>query len=92
MKIRDFRGNVGRLCESAHLAFSHRRLTEAAYISDADAEAAETTVWLDVAFKSGYVKVETHKTLMARYNQVCAQLVTMMNAPEQWCSQHERTA
>ena len=57
-------------------------------LSDADAESAETTHWLDTALKCGYVKAEIHKELSAVYNHICAQLVTMMDAPDKWCSEH----
>jgi four helix bundle protein len=61
-------------------------------LSDADAEAAETTHWLDTALQCGYVKKETHQDLSAQYHHICAQLVTMMDAPEKWCRQPERSA
>ena len=55
-------------------------------LSDADGEAAETTVWLDFALDNGYLKSDVHKDLFTRYDRICAQLVTMMNSPERWCS------
>ena len=61
-------------------------------LSDADAEAAETTHWLDTAKQCGYVKTEAHQALSARYNHICAQLVTMMGAPEKWCTATGRKA
>jgi four helix bundle protein len=61
-------------------------------LSDADAESAETTHWLDTALKCGYVKTEIHKELSAIYNHICAQLVTMMDAPDKWCSEHSGKA
>jgi four helix bundle protein len=57
-------------------------------LSDADAEAAETTHWLDTALKCGYVKSTQHQQLNDRYNHICAQLVTMMAAPNKWCGEH----
>ena len=60
-------------------------------LSDADAEAAETTVWLDRALECEYIKPDTHKELFERYDRICAQLVTMMNAPEKWCSNHQKS-
>jgi four helix bundle protein len=59
-------------------------------LSDADAEAAETTHWLDTALKCGYVKTERHQQLSETYNHICAQLVTMMDTPDQWCSDHTK--
>ena len=59
-------------------------------LSDADAESAETTHWLDTALQCGYVEAEQHRTLSAQYNHICAQLVIMMDAPEKWCREHEQ--
>src|SRR5690242_19388969 len=53
-------------------------------LSDADAEATETQVWLDIALKCGYLDTETHRLLHNRYDYLCAQLFKMMSAPEQW--------
>jgi four helix bundle protein len=61
-------------------------------LSDADAESAETTHWLDTALKCGYMKTEKHKELSAIYNHICAQLVIMMDAPDKWCSEHSGKA
>lgn len=61
-------------------------------LSDADAEAAETTHWLDTALQCGYLKSVAHQDLNAQYHRICAQLVTMMDAPEKWCRQPERSA
>jgi four helix bundle protein len=55
-------------------------------LSDADAEAAETQVWLDTALRCGYISVEFYKTMIDRYDHIGAQLVRMMSAPEQWCT------
>jgi len=54
-------------------------------LSDADAEAAETQVWLTIAFQCGYLKPEAHNELLDRYRHICAQLTRMINMPDQWC-------
>lgn len=54
-------------------------------LSDADAEAAETQVWLDFALKCGYIVEEAHGKLYEDYEAVCAGLVNMMSKPEEWC-------
>ena len=54
-------------------------------LSDADAEATETQVWLDFALQCGYIAAETHRDLSTRYDHIAAQLVRMKSAPEQWC-------
>lgn len=73
----------------ANLAESWRkRRYPAAFVSklsDADAEAAETSVWLDFAHDCGFINDETHIDLMLRYDQICAQLYHMMEHSDQWC-------
>lgn len=53
-------------------------------LSDADAQAAETLVWLDFALAFGYLNEPAYKELTKQYDQICAQLTVMMNQPEQW--------
>ena len=55
-------------------------------LSDADAEAAETSVWLDFSLDCGFIKQEIHAQLKDRYHHICAQLHLMMDRPDQWCS------
>ncbi len=55
-------------------------------LSDADAEAAETRVWLDMALRCGYLAPEEHDTLTDRYEHICAQLVKMIVAADRWCN------
>lgn len=54
-------------------------------LSDSDAEAAETQVWLDFALACGYITKETHRKLYDDYEAICAGLVNMMSNPEEWC-------
>jgi four helix bundle protein len=54
-------------------------------LSDADAEAAETQVWLDIALRCGYIDATAHDELADRYDHICAQLVKMMADAERWC-------
>jgi four helix bundle protein len=53
-------------------------------LSEADAEAAETLVWLDFALRFGYISDETHKELSDHYDHICSQLALMMAEPEKW--------
>ena len=53
-------------------------------LSDADTEAGETTVWLDIAFRLGLLPAEAHKKLLDNYDHVCSQLTLMMDQPEKW--------
>jgi four helix bundle protein len=53
-------------------------------LSDADAEAAETSVWLDFAREFGLLTEEQFARLFDRYDHVCSQLAIMMASPEKW--------
>jgi four helix bundle protein len=75
------------VCANIVEAWRKRRYP-AAFVSklaDADAEAAETTFWLDMALRCGYLNPATHDQLSDRYDHICAQLIRMINAPEKWC-------
>ena len=47
-------------------------------ITDADAEASETTVWLDFAMDCGYICNETHKDLLSKYEEIGKMLGSMI--------------
>jgi four helix bundle protein len=53
-------------------------------LSDADAEATETQVWLDFSLDCGYLLSEYHKKLNARYEEVGRMLGSMMATPEKF--------
>ena len=55
-------------------------------LSDADTEAGETLVWIDFAAHCGYLRETDSKELSERYDHICAQLVTMINQRDKWCS------
>ena len=75
------------VCANIAEAWRKRRYPAAfvSKLSDADAEATETQVWLDIAQSCGYLDGETHAELRDRYGHLGAQLARMMAAPEQWC-------
>ncbi len=54
-------------------------------LSDADAEAAETQVWLDFALACGYINNALHTELYQVYEQIAGGLVKMMSDPDPWC-------
>lgn len=54
-------------------------------LSDADAEAAETRVWLRYAQQCGYLADDAFDALDQTYDVICGGLVNMMRAPEKWC-------
>ena len=81
------------VCANVAEAWRKRRYPAAfvSKLSDADAEATETQVWLDIAHACGYLDADIHAELSDRYDHLCAQLVRMMAAPEQWCATPART-
>ena len=69
-----------------HVAWRKRRYKAAfiAKLSDCEAEAAETQVWLKFAVKCQYLSVEQGRELYGIYNQVLSGLVNMINNPHRW--------
>jgi four helix bundle protein len=53
-------------------------------LSDADAEAAETQVWLEFAVKCEYLDQSSIGKLDKAYDQIMGKLVNMLTRPEQW--------
>jgi four helix bundle protein len=51
-------------------------------LADSDAEATETQVWLDFARDCGYLSMEHHKELVARYEEIGRMLHAMIDHPE----------
>ncbi|MBD2452954.1 four helix bundle protein [Nostoc sp. FACHB-87] len=64
-----------------------KRRYKAAFIaklSDCEAEAAETQVWIKFAVKCSYMDIQQGRELYKTYNQVLKGLVKMINNPNQW--------
>ena len=53
-------------------------------LNDAEAEAAETQVWLEYSVKCGYLKREIGSELHRIYDNIIGKLVTMANNPKPW--------
>jgi four helix bundle protein len=81
------RRSTRSVCSNIAEAWRKRRYPASfvSKLSDSDAEAAETQVWLDFALRSKYIDAQTHAVLYDRYNHICAQLTTMMKDPDSWC-------
>ncbi len=65
-----------------------KRLYTASFISklsDANAEAAETEVWLDFALACGYIEESLQLDLYKEYQNICGGLIKMIANPEPWC-------
>jgi four helix bundle protein len=74
------------VCTNIAEAWRKRRYPNAfvSKLSNADAEAAETQVWLAFAVKCGYLDMELAGELKEVYNRVMGKLVRMLTKPEQW--------
>jgi len=75
------------VCANIAEAFRKKRYPKSfvAKLSDAEAEAAETQVWLDFSLEFNYIDKEKHAMLYDKYNHILSQLVIMINSPEKWC-------
>lgn len=74
------------VCSNTSEAWRKRRY-EAAFVSklnDAEAEAAETQVWLDFAVACKYLDASMARQLSMTYDHILGKLVTMIQHPEQW--------
>lgn len=67
-------------------AFRKRRYPKnfVSKLSDCESEASETQVWLDFAFKCGYINEEIYKELFEKYNWIIGKIVIMIRHPEKW--------
>lgn len=74
------------VCANLAEAWRKRRYQAAfvAKLSDCEAEAAETQVWLKFAVKYQYLEIEQGRELYQTYNQVLSGLVKMINHPDNW--------
>ncbi len=80
------------VCSNIAEAWRKRRY-QAAFISklsDAETEACETEVWLEIAYRCKYLHEEELKRLDTTYDHIVAQLVTMIANPRQWLIRPKR--
>ena len=74
------------VCANLAEAWRKRRY-EASFLSklsDAEAEAAETQVWLEFAFQCGYLKEETFRGFSVAYDNILGKVVNLIINPQQW--------
>ena len=74
------------VCANIAEAWRKRRYPNAfiSKLSDAEAEAAETQVWLEFALECGYIDQAVFMELDQIYDHIQGKLVNMMSNPEQW--------
>jgi len=74
------------VCTNLAEAWRKRRY-EASFLSklsDAEAESAETQVWLTFAVGCGYLNPETGQALRTSYDNVLGKIVNLINNPQPW--------
>lgn len=74
------------VCANMAEAWRKRRYQAAfvAKLSDCEAEAAETQVWLKFAVKCHYLESDQAKVIYSTYNQVLSGLVSLIKNPKSW--------
>lgn len=79
---RSSRSVSGNLAE----AWRKRRYEKSfiAKLTDCEAEAAETQVWLDYAFHCRSIENAEYERLFEKYENIIGMLVVMANQPEKW--------
>lgn len=74
------------VCANLAEAFRKRRYPKnfVSKLSDCEAEAAETQVWLDFALACEYINQVVYEKLYKEYNNIIGMLVKMIVEPEKW--------
>ncbi|ERT04761.1 four helix bundle family protein [Lyngbya aestuarii BL J] len=74
------------VCANLAEAWRRRRYKGSflARLNDAEAEAAETQVWLKFAVKCDYLELHQARELYSRYNQILGIIVNITNDPDKW--------
>ena len=74
------------VCTNIAEAWRKRRYQAAfiAKLSDAEAEAAESQVWLEFAVKCGYLDRTPAAALYRDYERILRTIVAMINNPQTW--------
>ena len=74
------------VCANLAEAWRKRRYQAAfiAKLADAEAEAAETQVWIEFAVKCSYIKRQDAASLYKSYDSAIGIIVGMINHPETW--------
>ncbi len=74
------------VCANIAEAFRKRKYPKhfVSKLSDSEAEAAESQVWLDFALEFGYITKEQFEMLDKEYEQIIGKLVNMASHPEKW--------
>jgi four helix bundle protein len=84
--IDQIRRSSRSVCANLAEAFRKRKYPKhfVSKLSDCEAEAAETQVWLDFALKFKYISTGDYEQLNDTYNKILGKLVSMALHPEKW--------
>jgi four helix bundle protein len=74
------------VCANIAEAWRKRRYKAAfiAKLSDAESEACETQVWIEFAYKCGFIDKRLMDEFDDKYEHIIGQLVIMINESEKW--------
>jgi len=74
------------VCANLAEAFRKRKYPKSfvSKLSDSEAEAAETQVWLDFSLSCQYIETETYTELYEKYDHIIGKLVNMSLKPNNW--------
>jgi len=74
------------VCANIAEAWRKRRypLAFVSKLNDAEGEAAETQVWLEMAYRSGYLSQQEFRELDLTYENILGMLVKMASEPSKW--------
>ncbi len=74
------------VCANMAEAYRKRRYPKnfVSKLSDCEAEAAETQVWLDFAIACDYITIEDYEKFYKEYDMILGMLVKMIVEPEKW--------
>jgi len=80
------------VCATIAEAWRKRRYKAAfiAKLNDAESEASESQVWIEFAYRCGYLSAEARDKLDADYDQIIGQLVRMIENADKWLLRSKR--
>ncbi len=61
-------------------------------LTDADAEATKTMIWLDFSLKFRYIDSQVHADFYSEYEQIGKMLGSMISSPEKFCTEFQKPA
>lgn len=84
--VDQIRSSSRSVCTNIAEAWRRRRYPAhfASKLSDSEAEAEETRVWLEFSQRCGFLDMEKFRELDDTYDMILGQLVKMISEPEKW--------